>query len=265
MPRWQEAHYRLMGWWIDGPWGVATAGLGLRVQIERPALPETPLVVLARHAGMGDSLVLVRTLLELGRRPRLVIQAALEWDPCIDLIGHRVPTVFVPVQRERRQRAVPSVERLALDMHDNDALVIFPEGGNSTRRRREAVVRRMHARGRHRLADRAASLRHLLPPQPTGTLAILRAAPEATVVVAAHAGLDQVEDVTSLIDNVPLRAPVRLAWRLVRPDELPDSDASREEWLMDQWQDMDATITALDAGADARTTPLLRQRADEVG
>ena len=52
--------------------------------------------MLSRHAGPGDSLLLVHHLLSVyHRRPRVVMKAALQLDPGLDVVGNRVPNVFI--------------------------------------------------------------------------------------------------------------------------------------------------------------------------
>jgi hypothetical protein len=109
------------------------------------------------------------------------------------------------------------------------------------------AVRRLRELGRHRLADTAASLVHLLPPKTAGTLAVLRAAPEAPVLLAAHAGLDHLDSVRATVRNAPLTRPVLMFWRLVDRAEVPADDEARGRWLFARWQEMDAAISAVNA------------------
>ncbi len=82
---------------------------------------------------------------------------------------------------------------LARNLDDNDAFVIFPEGGNFTPKRRGA---RDHAAAPARACTgwprRAERMKHVLAPRPGGLLAALAAAPEADVLLVAHTGMDHV-------------------------------------------------------------------------
>ena len=50
----------------------------------------------ARHAGPGDSFLLVHQLLSVyGRRPRVVMKATLQLDPSLDVMANRLPNVFI--------------------------------------------------------------------------------------------------------------------------------------------------------------------------
>ena len=55
-----------------------------------------PLIVLSRHAGPGDSLLLIHYLLSVcERRPRVVMKATLQLDPSMDILANRVPNAFL--------------------------------------------------------------------------------------------------------------------------------------------------------------------------
>ena len=58
------------------------------------------MLVLARHAGPGDSFLLVHILLaEAGLRPHIVLKGLLPPDPCLDVLLSRVPHCFLPAPR----------------------------------------------------------------------------------------------------------------------------------------------------------------------
>jgi len=69
-----------MRWFLDRVYTAATRSFGLRVEVTEPELNEAelasrltrPVIVLSRHAGPGDSFLLVRHLLSVyRRRPRV--------------------------------------------------------------------------------------------------------------------------------------------------------------------------------------------------
>ena len=85
---------------------------GLRVEVEEPELTAEervarlarPVIVLSRHAGPGDSFLLVHQLLSVyGRRPRVVMTATLQFDPSLDVMGNRLPNVFIHGRQSGRE------------------------------------------------------------------------------------------------------------------------------------------------------------------
>ncbi|WP_269855951.1 1-acyl-sn-glycerol-3-phosphate acyltransferase [Streptomyces sp. RPT161] len=218
---------------------------GLRVRVT-PAVPRVagtgaPVVVLVRHAGPGDSFLLLHVLLDrAGLRPHTVLKRMLRFDPCLDVIIGRLPHCFLPARRGRT--AADAVGKLASGLRSGDALVLFPEGGNYTERRHRRAVASLRRHGKVRTAARAARMRHVLPPHAGGALAALAAAPGADVVFVAHTGLDAIDSLPTLWEGIPLREPVRAHWWRVPAAEVPEGDAAREEWLLAQWAKVDRWI-----------------------
>ncbi len=217
-------------------------GLTLRVT---PAVPRTvdggPLILLVRHAGPGDSFLLLHLLLDCAALlPHTVLKRTLRLDPGLDLVIGGLPHCFLPPRAGGT--AEDAVGKLASGLGRGDALVIFPEGGNYTRRRHLSAVASLRRHGKPRAAARAARMRHVLPPRTAGTLAALAAAPGADVVFIAHTGLDAIHSVRTLWTGIPLPEPVRAHWWRVRAPDVPDGDTAREEWLLTQWAKVDRWI-----------------------
>ncbi len=120
-----------------------------------------PVVVLSRHAGEGDTLLAAHDLLcRYERRPRVVMHRLLRLDPVIDVLGSRLPNRFID---PRGGDIEHEIAELARDMDDRDALLIFPEGGNSTAGRRRRGVQRLEQAGH---AGGRLGAQHALPHRP---------------------------------------------------------------------------------------------------
>jgi 1-acyl-sn-glycerol-3-phosphate acyltransferase len=200
------------------------------------------MVVLSRHAGPGDSLLLVRTLMDRDhlRRPRIVLKDVLQWDPLLDVYLNRVPSAFLGSGGEMTQR----VGDLASGMGEEDALLIFPEGGNFSEKRRLRAIDRLRGKGMLEQARRAEAMRHVLAPRPGGVAAALEAAPHADVVFVAHTGLEHLSTVVDLWDGLPMDETVRLRWWFVPADEVPRDRRAQEQWLYEKWAEIDAWIAS---------------------
>lgn len=241
----RDAHYALMRWYLRRIVGTARRTFNVSVALrgavagDQEVLRGVPLVVLSRHAGPGDSFLLVHELLERGYRPRVVLKASLQWAPCLDTVLHRVPARFVG---GGTGGGVAAVRTLAQGLGPGDALVIFPEGGNFTVGRRTRSIARLEEEGRHQEAERARELRHVLVPRTGGALAAMRAAPDAHVVLVAHTGLEQLSGLVDLWRGLPMDAQIDAqAWR-VPPTRVPNDDAQLEQWLYRWWRRIDAWI-----------------------
>jgi 1-acyl-sn-glycerol-3-phosphate acyltransferase len=249
--RHQERHYRLIKWFLDKVYEAAELVFRLRVDIEEPPhTPEEasrrltrPIIVLSRHAGPGDSFLLVHHLLAwYGRRPRIVMKAALQLDPTLDVVINRLPNAFVP-RRTTESAVTKEIRRLAAEMDHDDALVLFPEGANFTPARRGRAIERLEQKGLTEEAARARALDHLLAPRPGGAIAAIEACPQADVVFVAHTGLDDLVTLADLWHRLPMRAHVRAKWWRVPAAVVPRSRPAQIRWLYDQWEIIDDWIT----------------------
>ena len=178
--------------------------------------------MLSRHAGPGDSLLLVHHLLSVyGRRPRVVMKATLQLDPSLDVVANRLPNVFVRHSQDRRRGIFSEqIERLASGLDQLGALVIFPEGGNWTPGR-WAAASAAGEQGRGDLAARARDMPNLLPPRAGGAFRRSPPAPHADVIFVAHAGLDRLVSVGDVWRNLRVDQTVRAKWWRVPAAEVP--------------------------------------------
>ncbi|MFH8217581.1 hypothetical protein ACH4C2_00115 [Streptomyces sp. NPDC018057] len=217
----------------------------LRVTVTPPppdgcAHAAAPVLVLVRHAGVGDSFLLLQTLLgQVGLRPHTVLKRTLRADPALDVLVGRVPHCFLPAIGRRAEDAIGD---LAAGLGAGDALVIFPEGGNFTPRRRRRAIASLRRRGLRRRAARAQRMRHVLPPRDAGALAAIAAAPTADVVFVAHTGLDSLHSARTVWARLPLREGVRAHWWRVPAGRVPRGEEARSEWLLAQWERVDRWI-----------------------
>lgn len=224
---------------------------GEPVQLDEVFGAAVPLVVASRHAGPGDSFIVIHTLLNgAGRQPRIVLKDTMQWDPAVDVLLNRIPTRFITPRGfgAHAKGGGHSVEAriadLADGLGDDDALVIFPEGGNATAARRISRIERLRAAGRDALADRAEAMLHVMPPQPGGVHAALGEASGADMVFIAHAGLDSLVTVGDIWKALPVDKRVTMhAWRVPRA-EIPADAAAQAEWLFGWFERIDAWIDA---------------------
>ena len=247
-PRWQDAHYRLLRWMLDRVYLTARWAFRLRVVGTGEPLPrEVPLLVLCRHAGPGDSVLLVRTLMSLGRlRPRIVLKDALQLDPTVDVLLNRLPNRFITPRPAVAEDVEAAIGELAAGAGPGDAVIIFPEGGNFTEHRRSRAIERLRGLGHADEAEKAERMRNLMAPKPGGTLAAIAAAPDADVLLVAHEGLEDLSRVSDLWRGLPMDDVVEARWWHVPSARLPrgaDVDA-QVDWLFDWWGTLDAWVAA---------------------
>jgi 1-acyl-sn-glycerol-3-phosphate acyltransferase len=267
-----------LGWWIHTPWvqrahrtamrlyldGIVRAGtrvFNLRFVTDVTEAAELPLIegsgqavvdaaparrppllVLSRHAGPGDSMLLVHALVRLGYRPHIVLRDTLQWGPALDTVLNRLPNLFLTASDPRVVRR-GAISALAARLTDGDALVLFPEGKNFTVRRRLASIARLEELGQHAAAEQAREMRHVLVPRSGGAAAALAAAPSADVIFVAHTGLEDLSSPVDLWRGTPMDADIRVKlWRVPASQAPRIGDDTTQEWLLAWWRRIDAWI-----------------------
>jgi 1-acyl-sn-glycerol-3-phosphate acyltransferase len=245
---WQGVHYDLVQGLMYVVFREARRVLALRIETDGPspdAFPGRPLIVACRHAGPGDSFTLIHALMHwYDREPRVVLKDTLAWDPAIDVIMRRIPARFVSSGKTpgKGEAFESQIADLARDLDENDAFVIFPEGGNFTPERRRRGIERLRRLGLERMARRAEQMTHVLAPRPGGLLSALDAAPGADVVLVAHTGLDHLFTVGDLWRELPMDKVIVMRWWQVPRDEIPAEREAQIEWLFGWWERIDQWV-----------------------
>jgi 1-acyl-sn-glycerol-3-phosphate acyltransferase len=260
-------HYAVMQRFLNLIYRQARRVCGLQVEVAAPPdeslAEDRPLIVLSRHAGPGDSLLLVHHLLTVcQRRPRVVMKATLQLDPSLDIVANRVPNAFLhhrsdgPRLRDRQQ--AEQIRRLAAGLGDRDALLLFPEGGNWTPLRWRRGIDRLRRRGHADLARRAAAMPNLLPPRTGGAFAAIGACPAADVIFVAHTGLDKLVSVRDVWHSLLTDLTVHARWWRVAAADVPRAAdyETQTAWLYDWWKRLDAWITEESSGATTDAAPV---------
>ncbi|MGY1706549.1 lysophospholipid acyltransferase family protein [Geodermatophilus sp. SYSU D00697] len=259
-PAFRAAHYTVLRLLLDVLMRAAQRLFALRLVTDgeswSPLDDGVPgstnaMVVLSRHAGPGDSFLLVHTLMDRDhlRRPRIVLKDLLQLDPLIDVYLNRLPNHFVPADPAVGPGPEEAIADLARDLGEEDALLIFPEGANFTPRRKVRAIQRLRDRGLLSAVRRAEAMRHLLPPRPGGVVAALGAAPHADVVLVAHTGLEHLSTVRDLWRSLPMDKTLHLRWWFIPAAEVPRDEAELTDWLYRWWEAIDAWIAATSAAA----------------
>lgn len=244
----QRRHFKLMGAMLGSLFWAARWLLRLDVVVDdselSPAGPTLPTIVVSRHGGPADSFIIVNTLLNrFDREPAIVMKDTLQWDPAIDVLLNRVPTSFVTTGRRRKgPGGAAAIGHLAAGLKNNDTLLIFPEGGNVTPRRRSRRIDQLRAKGQDALAQRSEAMENVMAPHAGGLLTAMARAPQARVVMMAHTGLDQLETVGDIWQSLPVDKRITLKMWTVPAETIPDGTDEREGWLFDWWEAIDDWI-----------------------
>lgn len=239
-----RTNYELMRWWSDALVHALRVTIGIDPRVEHvEALVSGDAVVLSRHASLADSLLSAWAICgHADVWPRYVLKRELLFDPCLDIVGLRVPNHFLD-RTSGDAVELDALRSLASGIGPGIVAVIFPEGTRSNDRKRARALARIGARDPDR-AERLAELRRLLPPRSAGTRALLEGAPDADVVFAWHTGFDGLDSFGGMRRRLsePL-PPVRFVARRVARAEVP-SGVAFDRWLDAEWLRMDAEVDA---------------------
>jgi 1-acyl-sn-glycerol-3-phosphate acyltransferase len=238
-----ERNFALQRRWASALFASARVIFRLRVDVTgQDLLRPGPIVVLGRHVSPIDNLVpAVFVSAQRGLQLRWVINRWLRRDPCLDIVGHRLPNLFVDAARDERGGQAGLVRALAAGLGANDGVLIYPEGALISPDRRLKVIGRLAA-GDPAAGARAEGLQNLLAPRTGGFLAVLEAAPDADVVLCCHTGLEPAGSYRSFLAGGLVGARVRIDFRRFVRGAIPAEAAGQADWLWGAWAGMDRWI-----------------------
>lgn len=242
----EAASFRLQWWWARWLLGGAARIFDLRIDATGvDLLRDGPLLVLMRHASVIDTLLPAAIVSSrTGLRLRYVMKRELLWDPCLDVVGQRLPNAFVRRGRSGAEEEIGRVRELARSLGPRDGVLLYPEGTRYTPERREQVLARFETSADAKHLERARALHNVLPPRLGGALALLETAAGADVVVGAHTGLESLRSLGDLWSGALVGRRVELAFWRIPAESIPAGREERALWLYDQWQRVDAWLAA---------------------
>jgi 1-acyl-sn-glycerol-3-phosphate acyltransferase len=243
-----SVHFALQRWWAGRLMAALRVTCGVKVTVENAeALRPGPTILFARHASLADSLVSAYAVTSAARmQPRYVLKRELLSEPCLDVVGNRLPNHFLDRGAADSAPELAALSTLTSTMGVDDIGVIFPEGTRANPDKRSRALEKIASVDPARAA-RLGGLQHLLPPRPAGALAMLRGCPSADVLLAWHIGFEGLDTFGGILRAVgrPLR-PVRFVLRRVPRHEVPDvhgdDPSAFVEWLDQQWLSMDREV-----------------------
>ncbi|PZR67707.1 MAG: acyltransferase [Solirubrobacterales bacterium] len=250
----QRLHLRLLRWFVHGLAQRVLTLLDIEIvadpspEAERALTDEKPLLFFSRHAGPGDTVLLVDQLLtRYDRAPSVVFKETLTIDPCVDLIGHRMPHAVLDTSAAADCEA--QIKLVTGELGPRGVLVLFPEGGNFTAERRRRALQHLRRNGQRRQAAAAEQMTHMLPPHPAGALAALQAKPDADVIFAAHTGLGLAAFPRELWRETPIGRTLKTRMWLVPAADRPRGEQAQTDWLNEWWKRLDDWVD--DQGEEA--------------
>jgi len=235
-------HYALQRWWARNLLRALRLTCGVRVNVENV------------EARLADSLVSAYVVTTVaGMKPRYVLKRELLADPCLDVVGQRLPNHFLDRGAADSTPELEALADLTSSMDEVTAGIIFPEGTRANSSKRAKAIAKISEVDPERVG-RISSMRHLLPPRPAGAAAMLRGNATCDVVLAWHVGFEGLDTFSGILralsEPIP---PIRFVLRRIPRIEVPSSYREFTAWLDDEWMRMDDEVdTALKARDEER-------------
>lgn len=216
---------------------------GFRVEVEGQDLArQGPMLLFVRHTSTADTVIAAALVANPNKIVlRYVLKRELLWDPCLDIVGQRLPNTFVRRDGAQRDAEIQAVVALTEGLDARSAVLIYPEGTRFSKEKLAKAVEGLRGRGLAALADRAAAFRHVLPPRLGGPVALLDAT-DCDVVLVEHAGFEGAASMREFWGGGLVGRTIRVRLRRFPATAIPRDD--REGWLFDRWAEMDAWVEA---------------------
>ena len=236
--------YWLQARWVATIMAAMKALFGLRFEIEgQEVVGPGPVIVLFRHASIMDNLLPHAFVsAPAGLRLRWVLKKELLSDPALDIGGNRMPNYFVDRDSDDPTTERRRIAELGADMGERDGVLVFPEGTRFSHKRRTRRIEQL-AETNPELHDVIAPFRHVLPPKTGGVLALLDHGTD--VVVAAHAGFEELRGIKEVWSNAPVGRTIRVSFRRYPATDIPSDIDDRKRWLFDVWAWVGAEVEKL--------------------
>lgn len=239
-----SANYRLQAWWTRNVVRALRWTVGVQIEVEGfTELGPGPFIALCRHASLADSVMSAWVLADHAHlKPRYVLKKELKMDPCLDVVGHRLPNYFIDRTSANIASELQGIEQMAAGLATDEVAVIFPEGSRANPKKRERALAKLETRSPER-ANQLRKLQHLLPPKPAGASALLAAVPHANVITMWHSGFDGLDTFKGIVHHLARRA-IRVHVKITEHHR--STVASGEAfvgWLDAQWLAMDEAVS----------------------
>lgn len=235
--RYLDGNRRLQMAWANALKLAAEKLFRLQFSVEGlEALEGDAALVLPRHTSIGDTILpVVFYALPRDYGVSYVLKRELLLDPCLDIVGNRLPNVFLDRGSPDMPAELNALEQLAEKSSRDAALVIYLEGTRFSQKKLERI--------RQKFGD--GQWREVLPPRLAGTLALMKGAPEKDLLFCAHSGFEASGSFAALFNGGWLDTTVRLRFWRVPAAQIPVGENERKALLLSQWQKMDDAVAEL--------------------
>ncbi|MFT4570611.1 MAG: 1-acyl-sn-glycerol-3-phosphate acyltransferase [Hyphomicrobiaceae bacterium] len=243
---WIHANRALQYRWGRALGGGAFAIFGIRVSVDADERFGTrPILLMIRHASTADTILAVNFISIPYNLPlRYVLKRELLWDPSLDIVGNRIPNVFVDRKSRTPAAEIESVGQLLVGLEPSEGVLIYPEGTRFSVAKRERIAEKFEKAGDLDSAAFTRSLQSVLPPRSAGPSVLLERNPGLDIVICAHSGFEGSASFADFWNGKLVGSHVQIRLRSFAPDQIPTDSAERTEWLRERWREVDAFVSS---------------------
>ena len=235
--KFREENSALQAWWADLLLRAVKRTLAIEFVVERTEDLRGPILLFIRHASIIDTLLPAAFIARPGNlRLRYVLKRELLVDPCLEIVGRRLPNYFVDRAGET-QEELAGIAALGTGLERDEGVVIYPEGTRFSKAKRARALAAVARKSPHLLA-RSEAMTSVLPPRLGGPLALLSSS-RADVVFCAHVGLEGFATVADMFSGSLVGSTVRVHLKRFPRAEIPDDSITQVDWLFDRWAEVD--------------------------
>ena len=235
-------NYALQQLWV---YGFARVGLFLfsmtfRVETGEYAFGDRPILLLVRHTSLADT-ILATYLMRIQRnfRLRYVMKRELLWDPCLDIVGNRLPNYFVDRNSADTRQEAESIAVLADDLQAGEGVILWPESTRFSAEKRTRALERLRERGDADLLKIATGLQYVLPPRLLGVSSLLERNPDLDVFFCAHTGFENAASFKDFFGGAMIGREIRARLWGYPAGEVPRERESQQKWFFETWRQVD--------------------------
>jgi 1-acyl-sn-glycerol-3-phosphate acyltransferase len=245
--RWLAANAAMQRWFSGSLFAVA--GFIFSFVVKAEGLQQKlrgPFLTFVRHTSTADT-ILTAALVANRRKLRLryVLKTELLWDPCLDIVGQRLPNAFVGRGREARDTQLGRLRALAQNLDEQDGVLIYPEGTRFSVAKLAKAKAALETSATSELAALAAQFQSVLPPKVHGPVALLEAfgeaSPSGSVLFIEHSGFEGAASFGRFLAGELVGATIHVRLRAVPMSEV--SSSNQALWLFRQWLETDRWVT----------------------
>ncbi len=231
--------------WTGTLFGGACAIFRMRLVVQNPEAGRAgPLLLFVRHSSTADTVLAAAVLANPNKvLLRYVMKRELLWDPCLDVVGRRLPNAFIDRSGSRTDAEVRAVAGLAQGLDAKSGVLMYPEGTRFDGAKLTALCAKLAANPQARaLAEIAQTYRAVLPPRLGGAMALLDAAQGTDVVFLDQTGFEGAATFATFWSGALIDRVIAVRLRRVPAADVPKE--GRDAWLFRMWQASDDWVVA---------------------